>query len=120
MYYIKVAGEYMLKMDLEYVGSILFARLDGSLTRRTSYKINNYLLPLILKHKIKYVIYNLENLKSIDESGVDAILNTKVAIKKMKGKIYLCELNKEVFLRLKRAHIKTTTSELTAKKQIEV
>lgn len=110
----------MLKMDMEYEVGILFIRLKGILNRRVSYKINNYLVPVISKHKIKYVIFNLGNLKSIDESGVDAILNTKCVVKRNKGKIYLCEVNSEVSLKVKRLHIRKTSSELTALKLIEV
>jgi len=110
----------MLKMDLEYEEGILFVRLRGVLNKRVNYKINNYLIPVLSKHKIKYVIYNLSNLKSIDESGIDAILHTKCTVRKNKGKIYLCEAKKEISLKLKRLHIKETSSELTALKMIEV
>ena len=77
----------MLKMDLEYEGNVLFIRLKGILNRRMSYKINNYLVPVMKKHKLKNIIYNLSDLKSIDESGIDAILKTKCIVKKNKGKI---------------------------------
>lgn len=110
----------MLKMDLEYEGEILFIRLKGGLNRRVCYKINNYLVPVLAKHKIKNVIYNLRELKSIDESGIDAILNTKCVVKKNKGKIYLCEVNREISLKIKRLRIKQTSSEMTALKLIEV
>jgi len=110
----------MLKMDLEYEGGILFIRLKGILNRRVTYKINNYLVPVINKHKIRNVVYNLKDLKSIDESGIDAILNTKCVIKRNKGKIYLCEVRSEVSLKIKRLRIKQTSSELTALKLIEV
>jgi len=110
----------MLKIDLEYEGGILFIRLKGTLNRRVIYKINNYVVPVINKHNIKKVIYNFRNLKSIDESGIDAILNTKCAVKRNKGKIYLCEVNKNNFLKVKRLHIKITSSEMTALKLIEV
>ncbi len=110
----------MLKMDMEYERGILFIRLKGILNRRVSYKINNYLVPVISKHTIKNVIFNFANLKSIDESGVDAILNTKCAVKRNKGKIYLCEVNREVSLKVKRLRIRKTSSELTALKLIEV
>ena len=43
----------MLKMDLEFSKGILFVRLKGILNRKTSYKINNYLNPVLKKHKIK-------------------------------------------------------------------
>lgn len=110
----------MLKMDLEYEGNVLFIRLKGILNRRMSYKINNYLVPVMKKHKLKNIIYNLSDLKSIDESGIDAILKTKCIVKKNKGKIYLCEVNKDILFKLKRLHIKITSSELTALKLIEV
>lgn len=110
----------MLKMDLEYTQGILFVRLRGRLTRKNSYKIYNYLTPVIYKHNIKYVIYNLSNLIGIDEAGIDAILSTKCTIKKNKGKIYLCEVNKEISSKIKRLHIKTTSSEKTALELIEV
>ena len=110
----------MLKMDLEYVKEILFVRLDGTLSRRTAYKINNYLVPIIKKHQIKNLIYNFQDLKSIDETGIDAILNTKCLIKRNKGKICLCEVAKEISLKLKRLHITQTTSEKEAQKRLEV
>jgi len=110
----------MLKTDLEYNEGILFIRLKGTLNRRVSYKINNYIVPVLAKHKIKKVIYNLQNLKSIDESGIDAILNTKCVVKRNKGKLYLCEVKREISLKLKRLRIKITSSEMTALKLIEV
>lgn len=110
----------MLKMDLEYERGIFFIRLKGTLNRKTSYKINSYIVPVLKKHKIKYLVYNLSNLKNIDESGVDAILNTKCTIRRNKGKIYLCEVNDNLNIKLKRLRIKITSSEMTALKLIEV
>ncbi len=104
----------MFEMDLEYNKGILFARMSGYLTKNNSSKINNYLVPVILKHKIKYLVYNLFELKKIDERGVQAILNTKCAIKTNKGKIYLCEVSNEVGKSLKHLHIKQTDDEKTA------
>jgi len=110
----------MLKMDLEYERKIFFVRLKGTLNSKTIYKINKYLAPVLKKHKIKNIIYNLSNLKDIDESGIDAILNTKCIIKKNKGKIYLCEVKNNHMLKLKRLRIKITSSEMAALKLIEV
>lgn len=113
----------MLKMDLEYQKNqkeILFIRLKGTLNRRNIYKINNYIVPVLIKHKINNIVYNLKDLRSIDESGIDAILNTKCIVLKSRGKIYLCEVNDNISLKIKRLHIKVTSSELTALKLIEV
>lgn len=113
-------GDIMLKMNMEYNKGILFVRLDGSLNRNTTYKINNYLVPVLLKHKIRYLVFNFYNLTSIDEDGVDAILNTKGAIKQNKGIILLCEVNKLLNKQISKLKIKKTESELTAFKVIEV
>lgn len=110
----------MLKMDLEYKSGVLFIRLEGNLIRKTNYKINNYILPVIIKHHIKYVIYNLKNLKNIDESGIDAILNTKCKIKKNRGIIYLCEVSDIISSKIKRLKIKQLSDEMTALKKLEV
>lgn len=110
----------MLEMNLEYNKGILFARLSGNLTRKNSYKVNNYLVPVILKHKIKYLVYNFFELNKIDESGVSAILNTKCAIRSNKGQIYLCEVSKELNKDLKKLRIKETDNELTALECMQV
>lgn len=110
----------MLKMDMEYNKGILFVRLDGALNRNTIYKINNYLVPVLLKHQIKYLVFNFYNLLDIDEDGVDALLNTKCAIKQNKGIILLCEVNKLLNKKINKLRIKKTDNELTAFKVIEV
>ena len=43
----------MLKIDAEYNEGVLYIRLNGNLTARNSYKINNYVIPVIEKHRIK-------------------------------------------------------------------
>ena len=110
----------MLKMNLEYDKGILFVRLDGVLNRSTSYKVNNYLVPVLLKHKIKYLVYNFYYLDDIDDNGLDALLNTKFAIKNNKGIMYICEVNKDLNKKIHKLHIKKLDNELTALKTIEV
>lgn len=107
-------------MDLEYNQGILFVRLKGNLNRRSSFKINNYLNPVIEKHKIKYLVYNLYSLEDIDDEGMDAILNTKYAIKDNLGKILMCEINKNLASKLKKVKIKKIDNEIEAINLIEV
>lgn len=101
----------MLKMDLEYNKGIFFIRLNGALTRKNSYKINNYIIPVIKKHHLKNVIINLNELNEIDDAGMNALLNTKCMVKCNKGKLYVCGLKKEFELKFKHLHLKTKTSE---------
>lgn len=110
----------MFQMDLEYNKGILFARLKGSLSKKGSLKLNNYLVPVILKHKIKYLVYNLFELMEIDDTGLDALINTKCAIRANKGKILLCEVPTEFTKDIRKLHIKETSNELTALSLIHV
>lgn len=86
----------MLYMDLEYCKGVLFVRLDGNLTKKNTYRINNYLIPVIKKHRIKYLVYNLFSLMDLDSAGMDALLRTKYAIKNNQGSIYLCEVPEQI------------------------
>ena len=110
----------MLKVDMEYDKGILYVRLNGVLERKVCYKINNYLVPTVLKHKVKYLVFNLLELQDIDESGMDALLNTKCAIRTNRGKICLCEVSDEVREKIKRLRMKIASNELAANKLIEI
>ncbi len=110
----------MLKVDMEYEKGILYVRLKGVLDRKVCYKINNYIVPVVLKHKIKYLVFNLFELKDIDESGLDALLNTKCAIRTNKGKICLCEVSDDIRLKIKRLRMKVASNELAANRLINI
>ena len=110
----------MFHMDLEYNKGILFARLRGTLSKKGSMKLNDYLVPTILKHKIKYLVYNFFELEEIDETGMKAILNTKCAIRSNKGKIFMCEVPDEFSKEMHHLHIKKAENELAALRLIQV
>ena len=110
----------MLKVDMEYDKGILYVRLNGVLDRKVCYKINNYIVPVVLKHKIKYLVFNLFDLKDIDESGLDAMLNTKCAIRTNKGKICLCEVSDAVKNKIRRLRMKVASNELAANHLINI
>lgn len=110
----------MLKVDMEYEKGILYVRLKGLLDRKVCYKINNYIVPVVLKHKIKYLVFNMALLQDIDESGLDALLNTKCAIRTNKGKICLCEVSDDVRKKLKRLRMRIASNELAANHLIEI
>ena len=108
----------MLKMDVEYGEGVLYVKLEGSLTAKNSYKINDYLVPIVLKHNIKYIVYNLRSLLNIDLKGRDAILNSKYAVKKNNGKILFCKVNKSVFNFFKGMNIRMIDKEKDVLKYI--
>ncbi len=86
----------MLKVDAEFKNNVLYIRLNGNLNHKNSYKIKDYLLPIVNKYNIKYLVYNLRYLNNIDLNGYDMILNTKYMVKKNKGKIYLSNVGKNI------------------------
>lgn len=110
----------MLKVDMEYDKGILYVRLRGVLDRKMSYKINNYIVPTVLKHKIKYLVFNLLELQDIDGSGMDSLLNTKCAIKTNRGKICLCEVSDEIREKIRKLRMKIASNELAANKLIQI
>lgn len=110
----------MLKVDMEYEKGILYVRLKGVLDRKVCYKINNYIVPVVLKHKVKYLVFNLFDLKDIDELGMDSLLNVKCAIKVNKGKICLCDVSDDIRLKIKRLRMKVASNELAANRVINI
>ncbi len=110
----------MLKVDMEYEKGILYVRLKGVLNRKACYKINNYIVPVVLKHKIKYLVFNMFYLQDIDEAGMNSLLNTKCAIRTNKGKICLCEVSDELRLKLKRLRMTVASNELAANRLINI
>ena len=105
---------------MEYEKGILYVRLKGVLNRKACYKINNYIVPVVLKHKIKYLVFNMFYLQDIDEAGMNSLLNTKCAIRTNKGKICLCEVSDELRLKLKRLRMTVASNELAANRLINI
>lgn len=64
----------MLNLNMEYKSGILFVRLIGSLNKLTSYKLVDTLIPIIVSQGIKNLVYNFNELKSIDEAGFKTLL----------------------------------------------
>lgn len=79
----------MLKINMEYRRGILFLRLRGNLNTNTVPKFEEYTLPILKNYGIKYVVYNLNELKYIDKSGIDSINKSKQLVANNKGKVLL-------------------------------
>ncbi len=104
----------MLKMNMEFRKGILFVRLKGVLTKKTASSLNNYLIPVINKHGIKFLVYNLKNIKEIDNYGKASLKKGLLACIKNKGDCFLCNTS------LQFNDFKIVRDELTALSLIEV
>ena len=72
---------------MEYKSGVLFVRLIGSLNKLTSYKLIDTLIPIITNQGIKNLVYNFDELKSIDEVGSKTLLLGYNAILNNNGKV---------------------------------
>lgn len=95
----------MLYMFLEHNKGILFVRLEGNLIRETSYKINSYLIPVIIKQKIKKIVININKLEKIDLTGYEALINLRDASKEVRGEIYFSNNNEKHDQLLNKLHV---------------
>ena len=109
----------MFKLELEYKNEILFARLKGILDRKASYKINNYLNPVIKKHEIKNLVYNFEKLEMVDNSGIESLINSKYYIKCNKGAIKVCGVSNANLYLCKYLKFPVVKTEVDAYREME-
>jgi len=109
-----------MKLNIEYNKGILFVRVEGKLTKKTVHKINNFLIPAISKHKIKYLVYNLYGLTDIDESGINTLQNSNGAIYENSGEVYVCETPSLLKNKIINLNIKETANELSAINTIRI
>lgn len=59
---------------MEYRKGILFVRLKGNLNANTAPKFLEYAVPIIKNYGIRYVVYNLSELVSLDKVGETALM----------------------------------------------
>ena len=89
-------GDDMLEIDMCSKNGILFVRLFGYLTKNTKKKFNNDVLKPLVKISIKNVVFNLDNLSSIDDSGYKILVKCYRLCIKNEGMVLIC-LNKNKF-----------------------
>ena len=63
----------MLNINMEYVKGVLFVRLKGSLNSSNASKLIDNLIPILINHGIKKLVYNLSKLSSIDDVGTKSL-----------------------------------------------
>lgn len=79
----------MLKINMEYRKGILFIRLNGNLNANTVTKFKEYTLPVIRDYGIRFIVYNLNNLTCIDQSGEEALLEESEYATNNEGKVLI-------------------------------
>jgi anti-anti-sigma factor len=109
----------MLKIDMEFKRGVLFVRLEGSFNKENIEKFNNDVIPVILKHGLKFVVVNLDKVNTLDINGIESLMELNEIVSKYDGKTTLCSLtNKKVQKSLRESTYSDmfyeTSNELTA------
>ncbi|MDD2504874.1 MAG: STAS domain-containing protein [Bacilli bacterium] len=105
----------MLKINLEFRKGVLFIRLKGELTKSTVNSLNKYLIPVIIKHGIKYIVYNLGAIKVIDDFGKKSLQKGIEAARLNHGEGLICNTSLVI-----NNNIQTVENELIALSLIEI
>lgn len=109
----------MLDVNFEFVGGILFVRLEGKINRSSVSSVNDSLTDIIIKGGIKYLVFNISN--GIIEERVSLFDNCNTLIRHNGGKMFLCGLrNKLESVISSNQKCEMITNELTALNKISV
>jgi len=96
----------LLKINTEFRKGIMFIRIKGSLNKNN---INN-----IECEDFKYVVFNFDNLLSIDSYSINYIINYNNKIKNDNGKLIICDSNNNLVNNLFKDKIPIIDNEIKA------
>lgn len=94
----------MLSSILEFRKGILFVRLKGIFTKETVSNLNE-VIELVKENDINNVVFNVENVTTIDIKGINTLLYVYELCKNKHGKSLLCGINANVEKKIKQSHI---------------
>lgn len=110
----------MLDINMEFARGMLFIRLSGILSKKTSQELKMALDKMIDEQGIKYFVLNLESLDYIDEEGIQLIMNRYFDVTLRDGKLVICGYNHHIQKRVKKdldqafQRIESSNNELSA------
>lgn len=113
----------MLNIDVEYKKGVLFLRLIGKLCEDTKKDLDK-VLELVPVVGFKYVMINFEKLYSIDDIGINMIVDSSQKLVHSEGKLLICGYNNLIKLKIENSSILQyaleTNNELGAFKLISI
>lgn len=104
----------MLKMNYEFRKGILFVRLLGNFDKDHYQRNIKKLNELIKEIGITNIVLNIDEIKSIDVSGINYILNYYKYIVSKRGSFILCEKDNTITRRIFKEKIPWIDNELKA------
>lgn len=91
----------MLSVDFEYRRGILFLRLNGVLNKSTSFVLDDALKSICDRAGIKFLLINFEKISSIDNYGINTLINGYNKYFKNRGKLMACGFNNRLISDIK-------------------
>ena len=115
----------MLEIDIECRKGLFFIRLNGILNNETVFKFKEEVIDIIELNGIKNIVFNLENLCYIDETGIDFLNKLYKFTNRIFGNIYFCNLKNNIVNKKIRnsnllEHIEVVKNELDILHQIQI
>ncbi len=116
----------MFQINMEFIRGMLFVRLEGILSKRTSKELNLVLDKMIHEQGVRYFVINLENLKYIDEVGIQSIINHYFDVVMHEGKLVVCGYDSHIKKQVKKdldiafQNIENSSNELGAFRLINI
>lgn len=115
----------MLDINMEFRKGILFIRLNGALIKDTVPTLEKEVTSLIKENGIRNVVFNMENLLSIDMNGISSLYSNFELCRNNHGTSILCSLeNQFVSLKIRNSrlsrYMSEASDELTAIHMINV
>ncbi len=104
----------MFNYNIEYRKNILFIRLIGELNYNNLYLIDNELENIINNMGIYCIVFNFEELKSIDSYSVTNLIKWYNLIKKRKGVSFACGIRGKIGLNSLLSNMCEISNELSA------
>jgi anti-anti-sigma factor len=95
----------MLNVGTEFRKGIFFVRLKGHLNKDTVYKLNKKVTKMVKENGIRNIVFNFENLKSIDLKGINTIFYNYELSKQNEGVSMFCGNNDNIRNKLKKTRL---------------
>lgn len=85
----------MLKIIMEFRKGVLFVRLKGDLIKNTTLRFERNVTSKIKKSRISRIVFNIQELKSIDIKGINCLFYIYELAYKEGGQVFICNENEE-------------------------
>ena len=71
-------------------------------------------IPIVLKNGIRFIVFNLDNLKDLDNKGIDSLIELQLLARRNNGRISICGASRDIKNKIKDILPVTSNNELKA------